>query len=63
MINWEDDNLATQPAQAPAPAAGSQGAPAVRAATGVFGDLPCPRPPRLNTRPAWRPAAMPSRTA
>ena len=40
MINWEDDNLATQPAQAPAPATGSQGAPAVRAATGVFGDCP-----------------------
>ena len=42
MINWEDDNLATQPAQAPAPAAA--GAPAVRAATGVFGDSALPTP-------------------
>ncbi len=44
MINWEDDTLATQPAQAPAPAAGGQAAPEVRAATGVFGDTAMPTP-------------------
>ncbi|MBB1628790.1 ribonucleotide-diphosphate reductase subunit beta [Achromobacter sp. UMC71] len=44
MINWEDDTLATQPAKAPAPAAGGQAAPEVRAATGVFGDTALPTP-------------------
>ena len=44
MINWEDDNIATQPAQSPASAAGGQAAPAVRAATGVFGDAALPTP-------------------
>lgn len=44
MINWEDDNIATQPAQSPAPAAGGQAEPAVRAATGVFGDAALPTP-------------------
>ena len=44
MINWEDDTLATQPAQAPAPAPGGQAAPEVRAATGVFGDTAMPTP-------------------
>ncbi|MGY6268485.1 ribonucleotide-diphosphate reductase subunit beta [Achromobacter denitrificans] len=44
MINWEDDNIATQPAQSPAPAADGQAAPAVRAATGVFGDAALPTP-------------------
>jgi len=48
MLNWEDDNLAVQPAQSPAPAAGGQpAAPATqpaRAATGVFGDSALPTP-------------------
>ncbi|MCW0210178.1 Ribonucleoside-diphosphate reductase subunit beta [Achromobacter veterisilvae] len=44
MINWEDDTIATQPAQSPAPAAGGQAAPEVRAATGVFGDAAMPTP-------------------
>jgi len=44
MINWEDDNIATQPAQSPASSAGGQAAPAVRAATGVFGDAALPTP-------------------
>ncbi|CAB3695957.1 Ribonucleoside-diphosphate reductase subunit beta [Achromobacter denitrificans] len=44
MINWEDDNIATQPAQSPASAAGGQAAPAARAATGVFGDAALPTP-------------------
>ncbi|CAM4042968.1 ribonucleotide-diphosphate reductase subunit beta [Bordetella tumulicola] len=39
MLNWENDNLATQPAQSPAPAAGGQ---AVRPATGAFADSALP---------------------
>ena len=45
MLNWEDDNLATQPAKAPAPAAGGQPAAAAqptRAATGAFADAAQP---------------------
>lgn len=44
MINWDDDTIATQPAQPAAPAAGGQAAPEVRAATGVFGDSAMPTP-------------------
>ncbi|SSW70301.1 ribonucleotide-diphosphate reductase subunit beta [Achromobacter agilis] len=44
MINWEDDTIAKQPAQSPAPAASGQAAPEVRAATGVFGDAAMPTP-------------------
>jgi ribonucleoside-diphosphate reductase beta chain len=46
MLNWEDDNLATQAAKTPAPAAGAGGAAPepVRAATGVFGDSALPTP-------------------
>src|SRR5690606_13262170 len=45
MLNWEDDNLATQPAKARAPAAGGQPAAAAqptRAATGAFADAALP---------------------
>jgi len=48
MLNWEEDNLAVQPAQSPAPAAGGQPAASAtqpaRAATGVFGDSALPTP-------------------
>ncbi|MBO9357010.1 ribonucleotide-diphosphate reductase subunit beta [Bordetella petrii] len=52
MLNWEEDKLATQPVQSPAPAAGGQpgalAAQPARAATGVFGDeaLPTPAAPQ-----------------
>ncbi|WP_251863925.1 ribonucleotide-diphosphate reductase subunit beta [Achromobacter sp. Marseille-Q4962] len=44
MINWEDDNLATQSVQPSAPAAGGQPGADVRPATGVFGDAALPTP-------------------
>ncbi|KDB59299.1 ribonucleoside-diphosphate reductase, beta subunit-like protein, partial [Bordetella bronchiseptica B18-5 (C3)] len=44
MLNWEEENIATKPATSPAPAGGREAAPAVRAATGVFGDAALPTP-------------------